>query len=76
MDTDTLEFTGKHIKSQVDLERMIKEAKWQVDFYKKQVQKAQDELYVRELGLESLQIELDDINDNQLFKVLLSSWPY
>ena len=41
---DTLQFTGKHLKSQKDLERMIKEAKWQVDFYKKQVQKAQDEL--------------------------------
>ena len=61
---DTLQFTGKHLKSQKDLERMIKEAKWQVDFYKKQVQKAQDELYVRELGLESLQIELDDIQED------------
>jgi len=61
---DTLQFTGKHLKSQKDLERMIKEAKWQVDFYKKQVQKAQDELYVRELGLESLQTELDDIQED------------
>ena len=64
MDTDTLEFTGKHIKSQVDLERMIKEAKWQVGFYKKQVQEAQDNLYTRELALEALQSELDNSQED------------
>tara|TARA_Y100000593_G_scaffold95076_1_gene199196 strand:- start:986 stop:1189 length:204 start_codon:yes stop_codon:yes gene_type:complete len=55
-----IELEGLPLKSQADLERIIKDAKWQVDFYKRQVQEAQDNLYSRELALEALQAELDD----------------
>jgi hypothetical protein len=54
-----LKFSGKHIKSKEDLERMIKEAEWQVDFYKREVQRAQDSLYTKKLALESLKHELE-----------------
>ena len=54
---NTIEFTGKSIRSQKDLERLIKDAKWQVDYYQKQVQKAQDDLYVRQIALSCLENE-------------------
>ena len=38
---------------------MIKEAEWQVDFYKREVQRAQDSLYTKKLALESLKHELE-----------------
>ena len=60
---NTIQFTGKAIRSQEDLERLIKEAKWQVDYYQKQVQKAQDDLYVRQLALECLENEFKITED-------------
>jgi len=60
---NTIQFTGKAIRSQEDLERLIKEAKWQVDYYTKQVQKAQDDLYVRQLALECLENEFKITED-------------
>jgi len=60
---NTIQFTGKSFRSQEDLERLIKEAKWQVDYYQKQVQKAQDDLYVRQLALECLENEFKITED-------------
>ena len=60
---NTIQFTGKSIRSQEDLERLIKEAKWQVDYYTKQVQKSQDDLYVRQLALECLENEFKITED-------------
>tara|TARA_R110000744_G_scaffold7346_1_gene25405 strand:+ start:276 stop:473 length:198 start_codon:yes stop_codon:yes gene_type:complete len=59
----TIEFTGTHIKAKEDLERMLKDAKWQVDFYTKQVVEAKDTLYARQLALECLENELNILND-------------
>tara|TARA_R100001244_G_scaffold123918_1_gene93641 strand:+ start:130 stop:327 length:198 start_codon:yes stop_codon:yes gene_type:complete len=58
-----IEFTGKSIRSQEDLERLITEAKWQVDYYTKQVQKSEDDLYVRQLALECLENEFKITED-------------
>tara|TARA_R110000744_G_scaffold270372_2_gene383547 strand:- start:567 stop:764 length:198 start_codon:yes stop_codon:yes gene_type:complete len=60
---NTIEFTGKSFRSQEDLERLIKEAKWQVDYYQKQVQKAQDDLYTRQLSLSCLENEFKITED-------------
>ena len=51
-----IEFTGESLRSAEDLERLIKDAKWQVDYYTKDVQKAQDNLYIRKLALDSLEL--------------------
>lgn len=60
---NTIQFTGKSLRSKDDLERLIKDAQWQVDYYKKDVQKAQDNLYIRQLALECLENELSIVND-------------
>ena len=63
MTDNTIQFTGKSLRSKDDLERLIKDAQWQVDYYKKDVQKAQDNLYIRQLALECLENELSIVND-------------
>tara|TARA_R110002012_G_scaffold7779_2_gene36054 strand:- start:920 stop:1123 length:204 start_codon:yes stop_codon:yes gene_type:complete len=63
MTDNTIQFTGKSLRSKEDLERMITDAKWQVDYYKKDVQKAQDNLYTRQLALECLENELNIVTD-------------
>ena len=63
MTNNTLEFTGKSLRSKDDLERLIKDAQWQVEYYEKDVQKAQDNLYIRQLALECLENELKIVND-------------
>lgn len=63
MTNNTLEFTGKSLRSKDDLERLIKDAQWQVEYYEKDVQKAQDNLYIRQLALECLENELNIVND-------------
>ena len=63
MTNNTLEFTGKSLRSKEDLERLIKDAQWQVEYYTKDVQKAQDNLYIRQLALECLENELNIVND-------------
>ena len=45
------------------LKRLIKDAKWQVDYYTKDVQKAQDNLYIRQLALECLENELNIVTN-------------
>lgn len=49
-----LEFTGKSLRSEEDLERLIKEAKFEVSYYEKDVIKAQDKLYIRKIALDAL----------------------
>jgi|TARA_S200002703_G_scaffold113908_1_gene99377 hypothetical protein len=56
-------FTGKSYRSEDDLKRLIKDAQWQVDYYTKDVQKAQDNLYIRQLALECLENELNIVTD-------------
>jgi len=56
-------FTGKSLRSKEDLERLIKDAQWQVEYYQKDVQKAQDNLYIRQLALECLENELKIVED-------------
>ena len=56
-------FTGKSYRSEDDLERLIKDAQWQVDYYTKDVQKAQDNLYIRQLALECLENELNIVRN-------------
>ena len=63
MTDNTIQFTGKSLRSKEDLERLIKDAKWQVDYYSKDVQKAQDNLYIEQLALECLENELNIVND-------------
>ena len=63
MTNNTLEFTSKSLRSKDDLERLIKDAQWQVEYYEKDVQKAQDNLYIRQLALECLENELNIVND-------------
>jgi hypothetical protein len=63
MTDNTIQFTGKSLRSKDDLERLIKDAKWQVDYYQKDVQKAQDNLYIRQLALECLENELNIVTD-------------
>ena len=54
-----LEFTGKSLRSEKDLERLIKEAKFEVSYYEKDVIKAQDKLYIRQIALEALELEYE-----------------
>tara|TARA_R100001509_G_C4690169_1_gene156558 strand:- start:227 stop:430 length:204 start_codon:yes stop_codon:yes gene_type:complete len=63
MTDNTIQFTGKSLRSKEDLERLIKDAQWQVDYYTKDVQKAQDNLYIRQLALECLENELNIVTD-------------
>tara|TARA_R100001460_G_scaffold25737_2_gene51861 strand:- start:1278 stop:1481 length:204 start_codon:yes stop_codon:yes gene_type:complete len=63
MTEQNIQFTGKSLRSKEDLERLIKDAQWQVDYYTKDVQKAQDNLYIRQLALECLENELNIVND-------------
>ena len=63
MTNNTIQFTGKSLRSKEDLERLIKDAQWQVEYYQKDVQKAQDNLYIRQLALECLENELNIVND-------------
>ena len=49
-----INFTGKSLRSPEDLERLIKEAKFEVSYYEKDVKKAQDKVYLRQLALDSL----------------------
>jgi len=56
-------FTGKSYRSEDDLKRLIKDAEWQVDYYTKDVQKAQDNLYIRQLALECLENELNIVKN-------------
>ena len=63
MTKQNIEFTGKSLRSKKDLERLIKDAQWQVEYYQKDVQKAQDNLYIRQLALECLENELKIVED-------------
>lgn len=63
MTNETVQFTGKSLRSKEDLKRMIKDAEWQVEYYNKEVQKAQDTLYARQIALESLKNELNVVTD-------------
>tara|TARA_R100000742_G_C4279508_1_gene104289 strand:- start:8287 stop:8490 length:204 start_codon:yes stop_codon:yes gene_type:complete len=63
MTEQNIQFTGKSLRSKEDLERLITDAKWQVDYYSKDVQKAQDNLYIRQLALECLENELKIVED-------------
>jgi len=63
MTEQNIEFTGKSLRSKEDLERLIKDAQWQVEYYQKDVQKAQDNLYIRQLALECLENELKIVED-------------
>ena len=56
-----IHFTGKSLRAEKDLKRMIEQAKWDVDYYRKEVQKAHDTLYRREIALESLENELNTL---------------
>jgi len=56
-------FTGKSYRSEDDLKRLINDAQWQVDYYTKDVQKAQDNLYIRQLALECLENELNIVRN-------------
>lgn len=56
-------FTGKSYRSEDDLKRLINDAQWQVDYYTKDVQKAQDNLYIRQLALECLENELNIVTN-------------
>jgi len=60
---NSIQFTGKSLRSKDDLERLIKDAQWQVEYYQKDVQKAQDNLYIRQLALECLENELNIVTD-------------
>ena len=65
-----IEFTGKSLRSAEDLERLIKEAKFEVSYYEKDVKKAQDKVYLRQLALDSLineQSALLKINEENEF---------
>ena len=65
-----IEFTGESLRSAEDLERLIKEAKFEVSYYEKDVKKAQDKVYLRQLALDSLineQSALLEINEENEF---------
>tara|TARA_R110002012_G_scaffold318955_1_gene538263 strand:+ start:425 stop:628 length:204 start_codon:yes stop_codon:yes gene_type:complete len=64
-----IEFTGESLRSAEDLERLIKDAKWQVDYYTKDVQKAQDNLYIRQLALDSLELEYEMLEVSIIKKI-------
>lgn len=59
MTEQNIQFTGKSLRSAEDLERLIKDAEWQVDYYSKDVQKAQDNLYIRQIALDALELEYE-----------------
>ena len=59
-----IEFTGKSLRSAEDLERLIKEAKFEVSYYEKDVKKAQDKVYLRQLALDSLELEYEMLDDS------------
>tara|TARA_R110001583_G_scaffold125885_3_gene277418 strand:+ start:533 stop:766 length:234 start_codon:yes stop_codon:yes gene_type:complete len=54
MTKQTIEFTGESLRSAEDLERLIKEAKFEVSYYEKDLKKAQDKIYLRQLSLDAL----------------------
>ena len=56
-----IEFTGKSLRSAEDLESLIKEAKFEVSYYEKDVKKAQDKVYLRQLALDALLKEESDL---------------
>ena len=56
-----IEFTGKSLRSAEDLESLIKEAKFEVEYYEKDVKKAQDKVYLRQLALDALLKEESDL---------------
>ena len=60
-----IEFTGKSLRSAEDLERLIKEAKFEVSYYEKDVKKAQDKVYLRQLALDSLIKEQSDLLESE-----------
>tara|TARA_R110001592_G_scaffold127484_1_gene339303 strand:+ start:76 stop:300 length:225 start_codon:yes stop_codon:yes gene_type:complete len=60
-----IEFTGKSLRSAEDLERLIKEAKFEVGYYEKDVKKAQDKVYLRQLALDSLIKEQSDLLESE-----------
>jgi len=64
-----IQFTGESLRSAEDLERLIKDAKWQVDYYTKDVQKAQDNLYIRKLALDSLELEYEMLEVSIIKKI-------
>ncbi len=49
-----IEFTGESLRSAEDLERLIKEAKFEVEYYQKDLKKAQDKIYIRQIALDAL----------------------
>ena len=49
-----IQFTGKSLRTSEDLKRMVKDAQWQVNYHKEEVQKAADTLYTRQLALDAL----------------------
>ncbi len=56
-------FTGKSYRSEDDLKRSLKDAQWQVVYYTKDVYKAQDNQYIRQLALECLENELNIVRN-------------
>ena len=52
-----IEFTGESLRSAEDLERLIKEAKFEVSYYEKDLKKAQDKIYIRQIALDALEKE-------------------
>ena len=60
-----IQFTGKSLRSAEDLERLIKEAKWQVQYYELESQKATDTLYCRKLALDALLKEESELLDTE-----------
>ena len=54
-----IQFTGKSLRTGEDLQRMIKDAEWQVKYHKEEVQKAADTLYTRQLALDALELEYE-----------------
>tara|TARA_R110002012_G_scaffold222696_2_gene394608 strand:+ start:1017 stop:1265 length:249 start_codon:yes stop_codon:yes gene_type:complete len=57
MTKQTIEFTGESLRSAEDLERLIKEAKFEVSYYEKDLKKAQDKIYIRQIALDALEKE-------------------
>ena len=60
-----IEFTGESLRSAEDLQRMIKDAKWQVNYHKAEVQRATDTLYARQLALDALLKEESELLDTE-----------
>ena len=65
-----LEFTGKSLRSEKDLERLIKEAKFEVGYYKKDLEKAKDKVYIRQIALNVLLKEQSALLESDKLNIL------